>query len=96
MAEGKIKISLSIAGKSYQMSIDEAKEELYLEAARRINDKVAEYSKLAKMDIQDRLALAALRYSIEVLTSERKSALGDADVEELQAIEQRIKGYVKR
>ena len=95
MAEGKIKINISIAGKSYPMTIDAANEELYRVAAKRLNEKITEYSKIPKFDMQDRMAMAALRYSILALTTEHSSALGDDDVEELHAIEERIRKYVK-
>jgi hypothetical protein len=45
--------------------------------------------------MQDRLAMAALRYSILALTTEHSSSLGDKDVEELRAIEKLIRDYVK-
>ena len=95
MAEGKIKINTSIAGKSYPMTIDAANEELYRVAAKRLNEKITEYSKIPKFDIQDRIAMAALRYSIIALTTEQSSSLGDDDVEELHAIEERIRKYIK-
>ena len=95
MAEGKIKVNISIAGKSYPMTIDAANEELYRVAAKRLNEKITEYSKIPKFDMQDRIAMAALRYSIIALTTEQGSALGDEDVEELHAIEERIRKYVK-
>jgi len=96
MADGKVKINLSIAGRSYPMTIVAADEVLYREAAKRLNEKISDYSKLANLDIQDRIALAALRYSILTLHAEHSSTLGDDDVEELHAIEERIRRYVKR
>ncbi|MBQ1173734.1 MAG: cell division protein ZapA, partial [Alistipes sp.] len=42
MAEGKIKVNISIAGKSYPMTIDAANEELYRVAAKRLNEKITE------------------------------------------------------
>ena len=78
------------------MTIDAAIEELYREAAKRLNEKITEYSRIAKLDIQDRIAMAALRYSILALTTEHSSSLGDEDVEELRKIEERIRGYVKK
>ena len=95
MAEGKVKITISIAGRSYPMTIDAANEELYRVAAKRLNEKITEYARSPKFDIQDRLAMAALRYSILALTTEQSAALGDDDVEELRAIEQMICKYVK-
>lgn len=95
MAEGKIKITLSIAGENYPMAIDASKEELYREAARRLNAQIAEYAKVTKFGVKDRLAMAALAYSIKVVSYERESSLGDADMQELDAIEKRISSYIK-
>lgn len=95
MADGKIKINLSIAGRLYPMTVPADKEELYREAAKRLNDKVMEYTKIPKLDVADRLALAALYYSMISLATEHTAQLGDADVEELHAIEERIRRYIK-
>lgn len=95
MADGKIKINLSIAGRLYPMTVDAEKEELYREAAKRLNEKITEYSRIPKFDVTDRLAMAALRYSILSLTTEHTASLGDADVEDLHAIEERIRKYIK-
>ena len=96
MAEGKVKINLSIAGRSYPMPIDAANEELYREAAKQLNEKSTEYSRIAKFDIQDRIAMAALRFSIMALAAEQSTSMGDEDIEELRKIEERIRGYVKK
>ena len=77
------------------MTIDAANEELYREAGKRLNEKITEYARIPKFDMQDRLAMAALRYSILALTTEHSSSLGDKDVEELRAIEKLIRDYVK-
>lgn len=95
MAEGKIKINLSIAGRSYPMNIDAANEELYREAARRLNDKIAEFAQIPTFDATDRLVMAALRYSMLLLNTQQASSLGDSDMEELYAIEERIRTYIK-
>ena len=78
------------------MTIDAAHEELYREAAKSLNEKITEYSKIAKFDIQDRVAMAALRYSILALTTEQSASLGNDDVEEIHAIEELIRNYIKR
>jgi hypothetical protein len=77
------------------MTIDAANEELYREAAKRLNEKITEYSRIPKFDMQDRLAMAALRYSILALTTEHSSSLGNKEVEDLRAIEQLIRNYIK-
>ncbi|MBO7313934.1 MAG: cell division protein ZapA [Alistipes sp.] len=91
----KVKINISIAGKSYPMTVDVANEELYRVAAKRLNDTISEFNRVPQFDIQDRLAMAALRYSILSLTTERNASLGDEDIEALEAIERRIRDYVK-
>lgn len=78
------------------MPIDAANEELYREAAKQLNEKITEYSRIAKFDIQDRIAMAALRFSIMALAAEQSTSMGDEDIEELRKIEERIRGYVKR
>ena len=77
------------------MTVDVANEELYRVAAKRLNDTISEFNRVPQFDSQDRLAMAALRYSILSLTSERNASLGDEDIEELEAIERRIRDYVK-
>ena len=95
VAEGMIKVNISIAGRSYPMTIDAANEELYRVAAKRLNDKISEYTRIPKFDAQDRVAMAALLYSILALSTEQSASLGDSDIEELEAIESRIRRYVK-
>ena len=91
----KVKINISIAGKSYPMTVDVANEELYRVAAKRLNETIAEFNRVPHFGSDDRLAMAALRYSILSLTSERNASLGDEDVEELEAITKLIRNYVK-
>jgi cell division protein ZapA len=91
----KIKVNISIAGKSYPMTVDVANEELYRVAAKHLNETIAEFGRVPHFDSQDRLAMAAFRFSILSLTSERNTSLGDEDIEELEAITQRIRNYVK-
>lgn len=93
--EDKIKINISIAGKSYPMTVDVANEELYRVAAKRLNEAIAEFNRVPQFSDQDRMAMAALRFSILSLTAERNSSLGDEDVQQLEALERRIRNYVK-
>ena len=91
----KVKVNISIAGKSYPMTVDVANEELYRVAAKRLNETIAEFNRVPQFGSEDRLAMAALRYSILSLTSERNTSLGDEDIEELEAITELIRKYVK-
>ena len=78
------------------MTIDASIEEVYREAARNLNQQISEYSKMANFDMQDRIALSAMRVSIKALMYERNASLGDEDVEELHAIKELISSHIKR
>ena len=93
--DNKIKINISIAGKSYPMTVDVESEEHYRVAAKRLNEILAEFNRVPQFDSQDRLAMAAFHFSIRTLRAELNTSLGDEDREELDAITQRIRNYVK-
>ena len=95
MADEKVRVNIMIAGRNYPMTIDADKEEVYRVAAKRLNQKISEYTRIPKFDTQDRLALAAFRFSKLALDAEYSSALGDEDIVELEKIEERIRRYVK-
>ena len=77
------------------MTVDVGSEEHYRLAAKRLNETIAEFNRVQHFDSQDRLAMAAFRYSILCLRAELSNSLGDEDVEELEAITQLIRNYVK-
>jgi hypothetical protein len=51
---------------------------------------------MANFDMQDRIAMAAMRFSIKALMYERNASLGDEDIEELRAIKELIASRIKR
>ena len=63
--------------------------------AKRLNNSIAEFARVPNFDATDRLAMAALRYSMMLLNTQQSSSLGDGDIEELHAIEERIRAYIK-
>lgn len=91
----KLNITLSIAGQAYPMSVDSEKEELYREAARRLNNKIKEFSQVASFKLSDCVAMAALRYSILALSSEQKGRLDDADTAAIEALSARLDEYMQ-
>ncbi|MBP3455803.1 MAG: cell division protein ZapA [Alistipes sp.] len=91
----KLNITLSIAGKSYPMSVDSEKEELYREAARRLNDKIKEFAKVPSFKLNDCVAMAALRYSILALSTEHKGRFDDADTRAIEDLAARLDKYMR-
>ena len=72
----KININLSIAGKSYPMSIEQEKEELYREAARRLNEKVREFTRVALSSARSGRLGSAETEALEALSQRLDSYLG--------------------
>ncbi|MDE6140767.1 MAG: cell division protein ZapA [Alistipes sp.] len=91
----KLNITLSIAGQSYPMSVDAEKEELYREAARRLNEKIKEFTQVPSFKLNDCVAMAALRYSILALSTEQKGRLDDADTQAIEALSARLDEYMR-
>lgn len=88
-------ITLPIAGKNYHLPIDPVREELYVEAARRIDEQISKFTTTMRVTTEDGLALVALHYAIKTLTSERSTSLGSEDLEALAALERRLRAYTK-
>ncbi|MBP3482543.1 MAG: cell division protein ZapA [Alistipes sp.] len=94
--DGKQNIKLNIGGKSYQLGIDPAKEEMYRLAEREVNARASRFGK-AKVDgfaMQDCLAMSALELAISNIGMSRSREVGNEDVRELADIAQRIADYV--
>lgn len=92
----KLKITLSIAGQSYPVSVDSDKEELYREAAKRLNAKIKELTQVPSFNLSDCVAMAAFKFSIMALSAERMVELDNADVDSLNSISERIDEYMSR
>lgn len=91
----KLNITLAIAGKSYPMTIDSEKEELYREAAKRLNEKTKAFSKVSSFKPEDCVAMAALSFSITALGAELKGRLESADTEAIEALSARLDEYMR-
>ena len=92
----KQNIKLNIGGKSYQLGIDPAKEEVYRLAEREVNARASKFGK-AKVDgfaMQDCLAMAGLELAISNIGMSRSREVGNEDVKALASIAREIADYV--
>ena len=88
MAE-PLNINLLIAGRPYKLKVTTDEEGYVRQAAKDINDKIAEYQKtLLTRDRQDFLSMIALQATAEVLQNKNKATNAniDAKLDELEAI----------
>ncbi len=79
MSEKSVKIT--IAGRTYPLTVDAKEEQAVMDAAKRINERVAQLEKtyLVK-DKQDLLAMTALQFASQYLDSKSKSIDNQDDV----------------
>ena len=94
----KQKISLKVGGKSYQMTIDSDKEEIYRLAEREVGRDVGKYQKVfgESFTMQDCLAIAALQCKINYITITKQNELGDDDLQALDELSKRLDQHLNR
>lgn len=88
MAE-PLNINLLIAGRPYKLKVAPDEEGYVRQAAKEINDKIAEYQKtLLTRDRQDFLSMIALQATTEVLQNKNRATNAniEAKLDELEAI----------
>lgn len=82
-------ITLTIAGKSYPLTIDRDKEELFRRAEKEINRRVATLESKFVHDNEGYLAIAALQLALKYVELENSRSLGD-DMDALAELERKI------
>ena len=95
MADGKIRISVNINGKSYSADIAPEKEEAYRRAASEVNAYIARLRRRSPdYPERDCLALAALNFAIDKIDLMRSREVGDEDMQALKTIDDRLDSYL--
>ena len=95
MEEETININLIIADRPYPLKIKQSEEEQIRTAAQEINQKVKDFQQLySAKDKQDYLAMCALTYAVESITSKKSSATVDSDIrDEILKFEALLKDF---
>ena len=89
----KLNIKLTIAGRSFPLSIERENEEKYRRAEAEINALVSGYRERFKAEDGDYLAMAALQIALANVEMEMSRSLG-AEVDELAEIDSRLDEYL--
>ncbi len=89
-------IKLKIGGKSYSLTIDSEKEELYRLAEREVNQSVTEFEKqnYAGFSHMDYMAMTALKFAINNVNTRMQGELNSEDLDSLQKLEHNIAAYL--
>lgn len=89
-------ITLKIAGKSYSLTIESEKEEVYRLAEREVN----KYLTLIKQNNfrnwtdQDYVSMAALKFAIANVDLKRSQEVNDGELRQLEAMDAEIDAYL--
>ena len=86
----KFNIKLTIAGKSYPLSIEREAEEKYRRAERQINELVAKFRGRFRAEPEDYLAMAALQIAVHNVEMEMSRTVAGDDVEALKELDARL------
>lgn len=89
----KLNIKLTIAGKSYPLSIEREMEEKYRRAEREINDLVVKFRGRFRAESEDYLAMAALQISLAKVEMELSRSLGE-DIDALVEMDRELDSYL--
>ncbi|MFI3282541.1 MAG: cell division protein ZapA [Rikenellaceae bacterium] len=89
-------IKLKIGGKSYSLTIESEKEEVYRLAEREVNQSVTEFErqKFAGFSTVDYIAITALKFAIDNVSNRLKGELNSDDMKALEKLENSIGDYL--
>ena len=91
----KLTITLNIAGRPCALRVEREEEEMFRNAAKRINSKIAKYrEKYATADPVDFLAVTALQFTVELLEIEKRNDI-EPILDEVKRISSRLDEVVK-
>jgi len=89
-------ITLKIAGKSYPLTIESGKEEVYRLAEREVNAYLAQIKQnnFRNWTDQDYLAMAALKFSITNVSLRQSREVGSEELRRLEKLDRELDAYL--
>ncbi len=94
MADERFNIRLTIAGRSFPLSIERSHEERYRRAEREVNQMIGALKKRFRADSEeDYLAMAALQLSLNNVEMELRGSM-DSEEQQLRGIETQLDAYL--
>ncbi len=93
MESEKFSIRLTVAGKTFPLTIERAKEERYRRAERQLNDTIEMYRRRFRAEGDEYLAMAALQMAVNYVELEMKGNM-DSDESRLKEIDTQLDKYL--
>lgn len=91
----KFNIRLNIAGKSYALSIEREKEEIFRRAEKEVNKLTASVESQYVADREDYLAVVALQLAVRAVEMEASRSLGK-DIDQIAEIDKKLEEHLNR
>lgn len=91
----KFNIRLNIAGKSYALSIEREKEEIFRRAEKEVNKLTATVESQYLADREDYLAVVALQLAVKNVELEASRSLGK-DIDQLSEMDKKLDEYLNK
>jgi cell division protein ZapA len=96
MEDEKLSIKINVADRYYPLKIAVSDEEKIRAAAKRINDKVAQYrQRYPDRDMHDALSMATLQFVIRLIEFEEKQNVAPV-LQELADLDKQIEEYLQQ
>ncbi len=92
-------ITLKIAGRSYSLTIEREKEEVYRLAAREVNGYIAELKKqnnFRNWKEEDYLSVVALRFAIKNVDLKRSREVNSEELRQIEELSTEVDDYLNR
>lgn len=89
----KLRIKLTIAGRTYPLSIEKEKEERYRRAEKEINSLITRFESNYRLEAIDHLAMATLQISVTQIEMEMSRNM-ESDRDELNKLEKDLDKYL--
>jgi cell division protein ZapA len=95
MDDEKLSVKITIADRKYPLKILRKNEEQIRKAASIINDTLWEYKDFTDRDIQDKLAISAIRFVSRLIDVEENKSLSSLQ-KELKDLDSELESYLNR
>ena len=91
----KLRIKLTIAGRTYPLNIDKDKEERYRRAEKEINSLTTRFEASYRLETVDHLAMAALQIAVTQIEMEMSRNM-DSDRDELNRLDKDLDKHLNQ
>ncbi len=92
----KQNITIKVAGKSYPMTIERGREEVYRLAERRLSEMITaiEQQKIKDFEPKDNIAIASFMLAVDAIDYQRTSSVSSEEIERVNTLSREVDDYL--